>query len=288
MGFIDRFCERFPRFGIPHLMRFIVFGMGLVYIQGLLTEDGTIISWLLFSSHQIMDGQVWRLISFIFVPYQSNPIWFAVSLYVAYMIGTSLERAWGTAKFTLFILFNILVLAGAGMIIHFAFPFHAFFTTFFVSGYFIQSFLIFAFITLSADSTFQLYLMFPIRASLLGLIMGGALIYELFFGQFFPQFSPLNLLPFVLLLPYLIFCGPALFGRSGGSQRPQTTNKAAINFHRAKKKVEQKQAAQAYKRKCEVCGKTDTEYPDMEFRYCSRCDGYHCYCMDHINNHEHR
>jgi hypothetical protein len=27
--------------------------------------------------------------------------------------------------------------------------------------------------------------------------------------------------------------------------------------------------------------------PDLEFRYCSRCNGYHCYCEDHINNHEH-
>ena len=285
MGLIDRFCSRFPRFGIPHLMRFIVFGTGLVFISSLLTDDITIVSWLFFSSHQIMDGQVWRLISFLFVPSQSNPIWFAVSLYVAYMLGTSLERAWGTAKFNIFILFNILVLAGAGMVVHFVSPIHSFATTLFVNGYFIQTFLIFAFITLSADSTFQLYLMIPIRAGLLGLLMGGALVYELFYSM--RMFFPLNLLPLVLLIPYLIFCGHVFFGRSS-PQRPQTTNKAAINFHRAKKQVEQKQAAQAYTRKCEICGKTDTDFPDMEFRYCSRCDGYHCYCMDHINNHEHR
>ena len=34
-------------------------------------------------------------------------------------------------------------------------------------------------------------------------------------------------------------------------------------------------------------GRTDTEYPNLEFRYCSKCNGYYCYCIDHINNHVH-
>jgi len=284
MRFIDRFCTRFPRFGIPHLMRLLVFGTGLVFIVGVVLDDATLTTWLVFSSHSILEGEVWRLISFIFVPSQSNPIWVVVSLYVAYMLGTSLERAWGTAKFNLYILFNIITLAGAGMIVHFVAPAFSWATVIFVSGYFIQTFLILAFITLSSDSTFQLYFLVPIRAGLLGILMGGALLYDLLWEL--RGFYPLNFLPFVLLIPYLLFCGRTLFGQVSSQHKP--TNKAAINFHRAKKKVEQKQEARAYKRKCEVCGKTDTDYPDMEFRYCSRCDGYHCYCMDHINNHEHK
>ena len=27
--------------------------------------------------------------------------------------------------------------------------------------------------------------------------------------------------------------------------------------------------------------------PELEFRYCSKCKGYYCYCEDHINNHTH-
>ena len=49
------------------------------------------------------------------------------------------------------------------------------------------------------------------------------------------------------------------------------------------KKAEQKN----YTHKCTVCGRTDTDYPDLEFRYCSKCNGYYCYCIDHINNHVH-
>ena len=48
-----------------------------------------------------------------------------------------------------------------------------------------------------------------------------------------------------------------------------------------------KSGEKPYRHKCTVCGRTDTQYPDLEFRYCSRCAGYHCYCIDHINNHVH-
>ena len=42
-----------------------------------------------------------------------------------------------------------------------------------------------------------------------------------------------------------------------------------------------------YTHRCTVCGKTDVTHPDLEFRYCSRCNGYHCYCEEHISNHTH-
>ena len=55
-----------------------------------------------------------------------------------------------------------------------------------------------------------------------------------------------------------------------------------VNFHDAKTKTKTQ-----YLHKCAVCGKTDLTDPQMEFRYCSRCNGYYCYCADHINNHIH-
>lgn len=36
-----------------------------------------------------------------------------------------------------------------------------------------------------------------------------------------------------------------------------------------------------------VCGKTDVTNPEEEFRYCSQCKGYACYCSEHILNHTH-
>ena len=42
-----------------------------------------------------------------------------------------------------------------------------------------------------------------------------------------------------------------------------------------------------YTHKCTICGRTDVDSPELEFRYCSRCRGYHCYCAEHISNHNH-
>ena len=42
-----------------------------------------------------------------------------------------------------------------------------------------------------------------------------------------------------------------------------------------------------YTHKCTVCGITDIDDPDMDFRYCGECDGKHAYCSKHIKNHKH-
>ena len=59
-----------------------------------------------------------------------------------------------------------------------------------------------------------------------------------------------------------------------------------VNFKRVQKQAQkQAKATGGYRHKCAVCGITDADDPNMEFRYCSKCDGYYCYCMNHINNH---
>ena len=68
---------------------------------------------------------------------------------------------------------------------------------------------------------------------------------------------------------------------------PKKPSNSTINFRKASRKIRQEEQNRLYHHKCAVCGRTDTEYPGLEFRYCSRCAGYHCFCADHINNHIH-
>ena len=93
---------------------------------------------------------------------------------------------------------------------------------------------------------------------------------------------PFNLLPVVAVLNFVIFFAGTLLKIL--RRRP---SRATINFRKASRKIRQEQREQLYHHKCSVCGRTDTEYPGLEFRYCSRCVGYHCFCIDHINNHIH-
>ena len=39
--------------------------------------------------------------------------------------------------------------------------------------------------------------------------------------------------------------------------------------------------------KCAVCGRTEKDDPNLEFRYCSKCEGNLEYCMDHLYTHKH-
>lgn len=94
------------------------------------------------------------------------------------------------------------------------------------------------------------------------------------------------LLPVLAILNYLIFFGDSLIEalRGRGQRVQHRYSRQTIHFKKAAKEAQQKTG---YLHKCCVCGRTDADYPDLEFRYCSKCAGYRCYCMDHINNHVH-
>ena len=87
------------------------------------------------------------------------------------------------------------------------------------------------------------------------------------------------------VLNFIIFCGEDLKAllHIGGAKRSPTV----INFRRETKQIRREQAKSLYHHKCSVCGRTDPYYPNLEFRYCSKCAGYHCFCEEHINSHIH-
>ena len=101
---VERFCARHPRFGIPNLMRYIVIGNVVVYFLSMLSSkaDATALDFLAFNLNGLLHGEVWRLVTFVFVPEYSSPFALIISLYFYYWIGSILEREWGTAKFTLY------------------------------------------------------------------------------------------------------------------------------------------------------------------------------------------
>jgi hypothetical protein len=89
-------------------------------------------------------------------------------------------------------------------------------------------------------------------------------------------------LPVVALLNFAVFIWPEvhyLANRTRQQYSPRT-----VQFKQA---VKQQEKEKGYHHKCAVCGRTDTDYPDLQFRYCSKCAGYHCFCQDHIFNHVH-
>ena len=125
-----------------------------------------------------------------------------------------------------------------------------------------------------------LFFIIPIKVKYLAYLDAALFVFGVITMSF-----PLNLLPVVAVLNYLVYCGDWLFDffRPSHVRQRQKT----VNFKREARRIRREQANEPYHYKCAVCGRTDTDHPELEFRYCSRCVGYHCFCQDHINNHIH-
>lgn len=276
---LDRFCYDHPNFGIPNLMKYIVIGNVMVYFLDLFSRGYA--SWMLsFSSPLILQGQVWRVLSFVFVPVATGgatpigkALFFAMTVLFYYYIGNALERQWGTTRFTVFyglgVLLNIImgfVMGGTSM-------------------YYINMSMFFAFATLYPEMQVLLMGILPLKVKWLAWLDAAMFAFDIFFSIFSHRWIT-AVLPLVALLNYFIFFWDDLMSvvHRTGQRAAYRANPQTINFKKAQKQVQERRG---YLHKCAVCGITDADDPDMEFRYCSKCNGYYCYCMKHINDHVH-
>ena len=163
---MQRFCAAHPRFGIPNLMRVIVIGNVAVYVLMLLTmrADANALSFLYLDGSKVLRGEIWRIVTFIFVPASSSPFWLAISLYFYYWIGSTLERQWGTAKFNLYYISGAL-LTVLGVVLASLITGNPYLTAA-GTGY-VNLSMFFAFATLYPNLQFLLFFIIPVKAKLL-------------------------------------------------------------------------------------------------------------------------
>ena len=274
---LDRFCLKHPRLSIPGLMRYIVIGNVLVFLLDTFSQ-GMATQLLCFHAPSILSGQVWRLITFVFVPYSGGLFFFLITLYFYYFIGTALEREWGSNKFTIFYAFGVLLNILLGFLVGSA------------SMYYVNMSMFFAFATLFPDMQVLFFFLIPMKVKWLAWIDAAYFAYMVV--RYLAAGHVLYaLIPVVAVLNYLIFFASDITGQLSqwrrqasfrAGTRPNYGGPKVVNFHNAKTGTKEN-----YLHRCAVCGKTDVSDPRMEFRYCSRCNGYYCYCADHINTHIH-
>lgn len=275
MNRIERFCYQHPRFGIPNLMMIIVFGNAAMWLLMQMDTTAQLYQLLRFSGQAVLHGQIWRIITFVFIPGESNLLWLAISLYFYYWIGSSLEREWGNGKFTIYYVSGMLLTAIYGVLLSLILG-----QDVVVNTTYLNLSLFFAFATLFPDVQVLLFFIIPIKVKWLAYLDAALFVLAVVTLPF-----PIDLLPVVAVLNYLVFCGDWLFDyfRPNRIRQRQKT----VNFKREARRINREQSSKPYNHKCAVCGKTDAEHPELEFRYCSRCAGYHCFCQEHVNNHIH-
>ncbi len=313
-NWLDRLERNIGKAAIPNLMRYVIFGSAIVYVISLMAP--TAVFFLNMDPAQVLKGQVWRLITFVFVPSLGNPFMTALSLFCYYWIGGALERTWGTFKFNFFFFVGVIAIDIVLFIAHFLG--YSLTLMYHQAGYLFQSMFL-ALATMYPDFQVLLLLIIPMKSSWMGYISAALLIYEFIVGAL-----PVKLLILASMAGYLIFFGPVLYQRvmrrvkkdqfqrkmnPGQSQNPFAAGRnASQNDYGAagrsafrpdpqtpppQSRTAQSRPAQgsvitnvAFHR-CTICGITELDDPNMTFRYCSQCNGNYEYCENHIRNHQH-
>ncbi len=235
-----------------------------------------VLGYMTFNPYMILHGQIWRLVSFVFIP-PSSGILAIISFYFYYLLGNTLEHNWGTAKFSLYFFMGVVLSILCGFILFFLG------INISLNAHYIYLSLFFSCAALFPDMQVLLFFIIPIKMKWLAIVDAVYFLMEIIFLPF-----PANLVPVIAILNFVIFCGEDvlyIFGIKKLSARRYSAR--TVNFKKAAEKIKKEQTSGIYTHKCSVCGRTDADYPNLEFRFCSRCSGYHCFCQDHINNHIH-
>ncbi len=280
----ERFCFKHRDKGIPNLMLYVSLGCALVYLFSLISGNAGLYYLLSFDRAAILRGQVWRLITYpLTFGYGYHILVLAIALFCYYSLGRAMENIWGTLKFNLFYLCGILMMDIYCLIFNC-----------YASASYLNLSLFLSYATMYPDAQFLLLYIIPVKAWIFALVDLALVAYGLIAYPF-----PDNLFSLISLANYFLFFGKGvlnvipmswranarrLFGRvKKGPQKAKT-----IPFPNAGSYEASTARPQApYTHRCTVCGRTDVSNPELEFRYCSKCNGYYCYCQDHINNHSH-
>ena len=283
MKFIDKLERKFGRFGIPNLTIYMI----VCYVIGyaLMIVNPGILNWLSLEPAYILRGQVWRLVTWVlYPPSTSGVLWFAIAvLFFYYPIGTSLERTIGTFKYTLYILSGVIFTILGAFILYFLLGGNVLvgnvFSTYYIS---LSTFLAYA----MCYPDMQVLLMFiiPVKMKWKAIFYVVIVVYEMI--QYIMAGAWYLVIPIVAsLLNFIIF----YFGTKDFSRYNPKEVHRRNEFRRAMEPQGRMKSGSGSvtKHKCAICGRTELDDPNLEFRFCSRCNGNYEYCQDHLFTHTH-
>ena len=182
---LNRLRLRFGRYTIENLMLIICAGQMIVFFADLLTR-GWATDWLWLSWYDVIHGQIWRLVTFIFVPNSSSLLSLIITLYFYYFIGGTLENEWGSFNFNCFYILGIIcnIIASA--------------FTGYGTIYYFNLTLFFAFSMLYPDFQLLFFYIIPLKAKWIALIDGLFYLYEFIYYPGLRLNMLLSLVPLVL------------------------------------------------------------------------------------------
>lgn len=294
---ISNFERKFGRYAIPNLSLILVMCYVAGYIISLVNPD--FLGYLTLDPYQILHGQVWRVFTWIISPPSSLDLFTLIMLFFYYSIGTSLERTWGTYHYNVYILGGMLITVIASflcmgvcfllfkdwLLIGGAESFFAQGAWLF-STYYINMSIFLAYAVTYPEQYVLLMFVIPVKVKWLGIIYGVMLVINLLqtimTGLIYPPYWFGAVAIAASLLNFFIFW---MRGRRLSHLRPRQIQRKMQFKHQVQEGVRQSGMAGHC---CCICGRTDKQFPELEFRFCSKCVGSWEYCQDHLFTHEHK
>jgi hypothetical protein len=260
MSWISWLEARIGFLGIPRLMQLIALLNGLVYLLNFFQP--TYVLALLLIPQRILHGEVWRLVSYIFVPEvllrggnpALQPLFLFVYLWFLIWMGDALEQAWGPFKVTLYYFLGMVGVTMAAFL----------FGRTVVSAFLLNSSLFFAFATLYPDIQIYVFFVLPLKIKWLAFISLALLLLELLWGSLSTKAAIL-----VSFLNYFVFFGPPAYAK--------LQNRAVMDIR--KRKFESKASPEETLHRCAVCKRTERDSAELEFRVSRNGEEY---CLDHL------
>ena len=170
---IERKCRKFA---ISNLMLYIVLAMSVVWIASIIlatnpNNNVNLLELISFNRYKILQGEVWRVLSFVFMPPSTLFILIPIILYFYWFMGSSLEYKWGAFKFNIFYFTGIIGCIAAGFIMGYA------------TSYYLNLSLFLAFAILFPNEQLLAFFVIPIKAKWLALVDGIILLYDFIKGD---------------------------------------------------------------------------------------------------------
>jgi hypothetical protein len=268
MSLISRLESKFGRFAVPNLTVILIIGQVFLYLAQYVSLDqagGNVLERVALFPAAVLSGEVWRIVTFLFTPPTMNLIFAFFFWYLFYLMGTTLEANWGAFRYNLFLLIGYVSCIAMAFVTYYATGLNMPANSGFLYG---TVFLAFA--RLYPD--FVMYIMFilPVKIKWLALLQWIGYALAFIFGTWMDKG-----MIFASVTNYLVFFGRDIW-------RDLKQGRRRMQYHARANKISTRLV-----HKCAICGLTSDSAPQMQFRYCSKCDGELCYCSEHLQNHEH-
>lgn len=302
---MSKFERKYGKYAIQNLTTVLIACYAVGYIIQLINSD--FLLYLTLDPWQILHGQVWRLFTWVVVPpSMGNLFTTLIMLYFYWSIGTTLEHTWGTYRYNVYLFSGFLfTILGSFLAMGLGFWMYGNMLDLSTaqacadlsrvgsvsfSTLYVNTSIFLAFAATFPDVQVLLMFLIPIKVKWMGIVYGIITLWDFLQGAYTNVMTPLgvfkldiSLFPRIAILASLLNFFVFFFtSRKGILRSPKQIRRQ----HEYKREVRRNTGA-VTRHKCAICGRTDESHPELEFRFCSKCNGNYEYCQDHLFTHTH-